>query len=181
MKKNTFRTFSFVPSITKRNINDSGKPERVRYGYTYKNGEYVFEALEVVPVYEMIQAEREGCELRNIIDRYEGTLTKNVDNIESFFADTTVFPSNIFELTDAAYQAKQRFTELPADVQLHFGSSANFYKQFGSPEFDKYFEDYKAEKINQFYGISQSVKSVEPVQASEIQKGVRNDFEQKSE
>lgn len=88
-----------------------------------------------VPIYELIQASREECEIENIIKRAVMGDYNALNAKQGVYADITGMPKSIAEAQQMIINLKEDFEHLPKEVRAKFENNAEMYvAEFGSEE-----------------------------------------------
>lgn len=86
-----------------------------------------------VPIYELIQASREECEIENIIKRAVMGDYNALNARQGVYADITGMPQSIAEAQQMIINLKEEFEHLPKDIRAKFENNAEMYvAEFGT-------------------------------------------------
>lgn len=86
-----------------------------------------------VPIYELIQANREECEIENIIKRAVMGDYNALNARQGVYADITGMPKSIAEAQQMIINLKEDFEHLPKEIRAKFENNAEIYvAEFGS-------------------------------------------------
>lgn len=132
----------------------SGEMTRPVYKWRLNDeGEQVRKFIELDPVYEKIQAERDAVDLQAILRRYESGDATALDKVQGMYIDTYDLPKNYADLYKAVEIHNQSFESMPALVKEKFDNSpAKFWSQFGTERFDEVIREYREEVLSN-YGL----------------------------
>lgn len=87
------------------------------------------------PIYEMIQASREQCEIERIVKRAMAGDLSVLSAVEGQYIDITGAPSSLAHAQQIIINAKRQFEELPADIKKKFENNPEiFVAEAGSKE-----------------------------------------------
>lgn len=106
----------------------TGEKTELRHEAEYKkDGRRVLNNTRNVPIYDLIQAHREECEIENIVRRaVEGDYTA-VNATQGIFADITDCPSSIAEAQKFIMNQQEAFKKLDKETRAKFEFDANQY------------------------------------------------------
>lgn len=131
---NTFRTAWNRGETTQTEI---GSPIANTYGYRIdKNtGKRIITKTGETNIYEKIQAAHEGTKIEKIIERVTGGDLTPLQIREGSYIDISEIPTNMIELQNTIYKAKEEFKKLPKEIKEKFENSAEKYiSMYGSKE-----------------------------------------------
>lgn len=127
-----------------RHASPTGDKVTIIKGWTYKDGEYVYEQKKVHPHYEETQAARDSVDLDKILERYNAGDKSALEKVTGFYADIADIPKTYGEIYDAVSQTNELFSNLPAELKDKFNNNpAEFWKSYGTKDFDVLVNDYR--------------------------------------
>lgn len=87
------------------------------------------------PIYEMIQASREQCEIERIVKRALNGDTSVLNAMNGQYLDITGAPQSLAHAQQIIFNAKRQFDELDAETKLKFDNNVEiFIAKAGSKE-----------------------------------------------
>lgn len=92
-----------------------------------KNGRRVLERTRLVALYDLIQANREQCEIDNIIRRAVEGDYNALNAVNGIYTDITNCPSSIAEAQQFIIEAKKEFDKLPKEIKSKFEFNPEIY------------------------------------------------------
>lgn len=109
------------------------KTEMRHRAVMHKDGRRELVRDKEVAIYDLIQANREECEIENIIRRAVEGDYNALNAINGQYADITNMPSSIAEAQQMVINMKNEFEKLPKDIKAKFENNAEIYvAEFGS-------------------------------------------------
>lgn len=112
---------------------DPGSREKITYTPVFdKNGVLSLEATGKENVYELIQANRESCDLNLIMERVRATGDATILNrVQGFYMDASDLPDNWPEVMNSINNLRDGFDKMPSDFKELYGNdfvrfAANF-------------------------------------------------------
>lgn len=112
---------------------------------------------KVVDIYNLIQANREECEIERIIQRAVEGDYNALNQAVGVYTDITGAPRSVAEAQQWIIGIKEKWDELPADIKNKFENNVEIYTaQFGTKEW--------ADKV----GYTEALEKEEAVRAKKI-------------
>lgn len=133
--------------------NDPGSPVREikKWRYT-EDGVPVYKTVDYEDTYELIQAERDGVDLKKILQRYENGDESALNKVQGMYIDAVALPKNYAQLYEAVNIHNQVFDSMPTEIkEKYHNNPAEYWKAFGSVEFDETLNAYR-QMIYENYG-----------------------------
>lgn len=132
-----------------------------------KKGKRILKEIEPKNVYAQIQAESEGAEIYDVIEKYLETGDETLlQKRKAIFGDFTKVPNNPHEIHNMISEAESQFEQMDREIRNEFENDVGVFKQ---SIIDGTFED----KIAHYIG-----QKTKAEKAAEVQKEFEN---QKSE
>lgn len=104
-------------------LNDGGLPYEIVYKEVTTCDNPHLEPTGKRDTFGLIQAERDGVDLKHLIQRFSQGDVTALDRARGFYADISSMPSNVFEAAAQVEHAKYVFDGLSADMKAEFGGS----------------------------------------------------------
>ena len=131
MSEHVFYSRRVIPAAIS---NPSGQPFEIEYKEVVACENPHLEAIGKRDVYGLIQAEREGVDLKHLIQRFTAGDVTAIDRARGFYADISDMPTNIFEAAAQVDHARYIFEQLTVDMKAQFGGSfERFLKAASDP------------------------------------------------
>ena len=112
--------------------NQSGKPYEFEYKEVLACDNPHLEVVGKRDTYGLIQAERDGVDLKHLIQRFTAGDVTALDRARGFYADISEMPTNIFEAAAQVDHARYIFDQLTADMKARFGGSFEMFLKAAS-------------------------------------------------
>lgn len=127
MTAKPFRTqFSVIGE--KRYYSPAGEHTEMRHtAHIDGNGRRYLAADKEVAIYDLIQSNREACEIENIIRRATEGDYNALNAVNGVYTDITNCPSSIAEAQQYIINAKNEFEKLPKDIKAKFEYNPEIY------------------------------------------------------
>lgn len=118
----------------KKRKSPTGEKTEMRHrAVIHKNGRRELVRDKEVAIYDLIQANREECEIEHIIRRATEGDYNALNAINGQYADITNMPSSIAEAQQMVINMKNEFEKLPKEVKAKFEYNPEIYvAEFGS-------------------------------------------------
>ena len=124
-EKEKFRTMYGEKLLT---ISPSGEKIEIRHRADIgKDGKRVLIRDRKVAIYDLIQSNREECEIENIIRRSVEGDYNALNAKPGVFADITGMPKSIAEAQQLVINLKESFDKLPKEIKAKFEHNAEIY------------------------------------------------------
>lgn len=136
-----------------KEVSDPGDNMRPIYKWRYdEDGKPVHKITEYEDVYEIIQAERDGTDLKRMLERYENGDESALSKVQGMYIDTVALPKNYAQLYEAVAIHNQVFDSMPVEIkEKYHNNPAEYWKAFGTVEFDETLNAYR-QMIYEHYG-----------------------------
>lgn len=127
MAKETFRTQLSVIG-EKHYYSPAGEHTELRHtAHMDSNGRRFLKADKEVAIYDLIQSNREACEIENIIRRATEGDYNALNAVNGVYTDITNCPSSIAEAQEYIIRAKNEFENLPKEIKAKFEFNPEIY------------------------------------------------------
>lgn len=113
----------------KRHISPTGEREEYRHEeYIDLDGRRsIVLSKEPTPIYDLIQASREQCEIERIVRRATMGDYSALNAIEGVYADVTDAPSSLAQAQQIMLNAQKEFAKLPKDIREKFENNYEIF------------------------------------------------------
>lgn len=113
-------------------------------GWTYRDAKLTWEKKGKTNVYEQIQAERESCDIKMILDRLQPIDDTVLNKVEAMYLDTVDMPTSYRDMFDKASKLVEIYEALPVELREHYNHDpGQFVANYGTQEMADAMNAYK--------------------------------------